>query len=401
MKLILPTKEGGMKVRILFITGIDTTNPTLVGVIKKINGQANAMSSLGHEVVFSYITNTELIFEYPDLSKEKITIGNNSIVSRIKSYKEYMKNTKTNKYDIIFIRITDLNPFLLLALKKIKNNNIKIIFELPTYPADEEAKLLEKKYVLEKQFGKLLLYKFYRLMEGATIPFVKFIADWIVTYSLDKRIYGVDTITIGNGINLKEIKKKTYLSTKENVINIIGVGNLSRWHGFDRVIHGLEKYSNIINNNNVIFNIVGIGSEEHTLKSLTKKLGVSKNVIFHGVKRGKELDELFDKCDFAVSSLGMHRIGLTVGAVLKTREYCARGIPFIYGYIDVDIKNNYPFALKVPADESYININELIDFYNINKQNELTSEIMRDFAKKNFTWEHQMKKVFKEVWKES
>ncbi|MEH7344108.1 glycosyltransferase [Bacillus sp. JJ1532] len=390
-----------MKMRILFITGINITNPTLIGVIKKINGQVNAMRSLGHEVVFSYIINNELIFEYPDLSKEKIAISNNSIVSRIKSYKEFIKNTKTNKYDIIFIRINDLNPFLLLALKKIKNNNIKIIFELPTYPVKEEAKLLEKKYVQEKQFGKLLFYKINRLMEGATIPFVKFVVDWIVTYSLDKRIYGVNTIAIGNGINLKEIKKKTYLSTKENVINVIGVANLSIWHGFDRVIHGLEKDSNIIKSNNVIFNIVGTGSEENTLKSLTMKLGVSKNVIFHGVKRGNELDELFDKCDLAVSSLGMHRIGLTEGAVLKTREYCARGIPFIYGYNDVDIKNNYPFALKVPADESYININDLIDFYNLNKQNELTNEIMRDCAKKNFTWELQMKKVFKEVWKES
>ena len=64
--------------------------------------------------------------------------------------------------------------------------------------------------------------------------------------------------------------------------------------------------------------------------------------------------------------MGIHRIGITGAAsTLKAREYAVRGIPIITSNeIDILSSKKYNFILKVPVDDSAININELVTFYN-------------------------------------
>ena len=56
----------------------------------------------------------------------------------------------------------------------------------------------------------------------------------------------------------------------------------------------------------------------------------------------------------------MHRIGLFEGSTLKTREYCAKGIPFIYGYRERGIKESFPYAFRVSANEEPIDLKKII-----------------------------------------
>lgn len=111
-------------------------------------------------------------------------------------------------------------------------------------------------------------------------------------------------------------------------------------------------------------------------------------IVSPPLKMNEELDELFNEADFAIGSLARHRSGIDKIKTLKNREYAARGIPFAYSETDEDF-DKMPYILKVPADESPIDIHRLIRFY---MELDLSPRKIRDSIK-NLSWKEQMMKV--------
>jgi hypothetical protein len=125
---------------------------------------------------------------------------------------------------------------------------------------------------------------------------------------------------------------------------------------------------------------------------LMEKYDIKDNIIFHGQLFGQQLDEVFNQCQFAIGSLARHRSGITVIKTLKNREYATRGIPFIYSEQDSDF-DNQPYVFQAPADESPVNIQQIIDFVDSFKM--YPEEIRRTVE--HLTWKIQMQKVIQEV----
>ena len=94
----------------------------------------------------------------------------------------------------------------------------------------------------------------------------------------------------------------------------------------------------------------------------------------------------------ASGSLARHRSGITHIKTLKNREYAARGLSFIYSETDSDFENK-PYILKVPADETAIDINSLIHFYE--KQSLSPLEIRESI--RSLSWETQMNKIINSI----
>jgi hypothetical protein len=141
----------------------------------------------------------------------------------------------------------------------------------------------------------------------------------------------------------------------------------------------------------VKFHVVGYffsAEGEAAFKRIISDNHMEDYVILYGKKHGEELDDIFDKCDFGVGSLGRHRVGIDKIKTLKNREYAARGIPFIYSETDSDF-DNMPYVLKVPADESPIDINNIIIFYH---HISLSPELIRASIA-HLSWNHQMEQV--------
>ena len=114
----------------------------------------------------------------------------------------------------------------------------------------------------------------------------------------------------------------------------------------------------------VFFHVVG-GVHPNRMKNvflpIIEKYGLQNKIIFHGQLFGDELTKVFNQCQFAIGSLGRHRSGIIVIKTLKNREYATRGIPFIYSEQDSDF-DHQPYVLKAPADESPVDIRQIIDF---------------------------------------
>ena len=117
-------------------------------------------------------------------------------------------------------------------------------------------------------------------------------------------------------------------------------------------------------------------------KALCEKHDLGEYVIFHGQKTGADLDEVFQNSDIAVGSLGLHRIGLTEGSTLKNREYAVRGLPIVYATYELFLKDS-EYALEVPADDTPVNVRDVIAFWNkVRCINDLHAFIRNDAVQK-------------------
>jgi glycosyltransferase involved in cell wall biosynthesis len=273
-------------------------------------------------------------------------------------------------YDFIYIRrIIPANKGLISLLKTIKINNpeCKIVYELPTYPYDKEHKTTVSKLVLfiDKVFRRQL----------------KKYIDKVVTLSNDDIIFGVSTIKTMNGINCADIQMRTPIISQDR-INLIAVAQFARWHGYDRLIEGLNKYYEKDESSRRLYiHFVGDGPEVNALRQMAHQYNLSEYIIFYGELFGEELTDIFNKADIAVSSLGCHRIGLFLGSFLKSREYLARGIPMISSTkIDV-LPSGFEYCLYIPEDESPVDMQSVLNFYHDLMTKYSVSEMIKDIRK--------------------
>jgi hypothetical protein len=158
---------------------------------------------------------------------------------------------------------------------------------------------------------------------------------------------------------------------------------------------GIGEYKG---NREVVFHVVG-GVDPNRMKlsfvPIIEKYGLQDRIIFHGQLFGDALTNVFNLCQFAIGSLGRHRSGITVIKTLKNREYATRGIPFIYSEQDSDF-DHQPYVLKAPADESPIDIQQIIDFVD---HFQMKPEEIRKTVE-HLTWKIQMQRVLDAVYKE-
>lgn len=359
------------------------------GISKKVLYQVAALRRLEIEVeicceeikynkIFRKIFNKDVILEKSVSNK----------VTKQLLYYKYEKTLKyifENNFDVIYIRyVYFANPCFIKFLKKIKEKNIKVIVEIPTYPYDKELvhkdMIRQIKYFIERKYREKM----------------RNYVDKIITFSNDDEIFGIKTVKISNGIDPNEISiinKKIKRSINE--INFIGVAGIAFWHGFDRFILSIVEYYKNNPKEIVKFHIVGDGNKEtvNALKNLVKENQLEDYVIFYGYKAGKKLDEIYNKSNIGVGSLGAYRKKIYKSSALKSREYCGKGIPFVLGELD-DSFLECKFVYNVLNDNSLFSIKEIIEWY---KNLNMTSEEIRKYAENNLSWDIQMKKVIEGI----
>jgi glycosyltransferase involved in cell wall biosynthesis len=197
-------------------------------------------------------------------------------------------------------------------------------------------------------------------------------------------------ITMGNGFEVSSVRVRTPPPFNQRELSVLSVADVQHWHGIDRIITGIASYSGPVS---ITLHIAGNGAEIPSLKRLVEEKGVRDKVIFHGFVSGTALDTLFDQSHIAAGSLGIHRIGLSEASILKAREYCSRGIPFILACSDPDFPEGFPYVRSVPADETPVSMQDIIHFTDLMYQDKDHAVIMRDHAEKYLDWSVKMKQL--------
>ena len=379
--------------KLLYLVYFDINLPQMAGVKKKILSQLNAFDDLGINSELMYREGNKLLIQKNGKIKKKFEIKKGLSRYKRSIYKVFKMEAISSNYDYVYIRFPNTIDFSVLSLFKCVGKD-KVILEVPTYTIkgefDEQLKDLKNKKLYIEYILKNVLFMTHNLLSRNLNQYV----NRIVTYMPYDSIWGVKTIPIDNGVDVTKYLPLTNKIHDSSTFVLTGVANVSKWHGFDRVIYGIKEYTDDIKNNKkIIFNIVGDGPEISNLKNLVKLNNLENHVIFHGPKFNEQLISIYNKTDVAISSIGMHRIGLIEGSTIKTKEYCSLGLPFVYAYKETKISDTFGYALQVDANENPIDIELLIKFYNNLKINENYEEKMHDFAVENYTWVSQMKRV--------
>jgi len=178
-------------------------------------------------------------------------------------------------------------------------------------------------YLQEKRYGRKVL----RNCKGLIA-----VTKEIKQIELKKINYNIPAAVITNGIEVNTISFTGFKKFNEKNLDIVFLStSASPWQGFDRILKSLDDYRG-----DVKITLHIIGHVDHNI--LPNSCSHLSNIKFHGIKIGSELDNLMGNMHVAIGTLGLFRKNMQEACTLKTREYTARGIPFILAYKDPDLE---------------------------------------------------------------
>lgn len=346
------------------------TNIEYIGIRKKVIAQIKVFEKNFERVYYTcYSGHIMYLFYKGDIVEKELGITKEGCNEVILKWLIKYKIRRT------YIRYAFADKWFIGLLKKQKENNIKSIIEIPTYPYDGEG--ITGIIKLEDSH--------YRLQMRDHI-------EKIATNTDDDHVFGISCIRLVNGVNIDENPLRIKRNDKTKIV-LIGVSALAKWQGYERIITGVHDYYRMGGKIKIYFKIIGTGPEKDNYCMLVKKYHLEEYVEFLGRLDGECLNEQYNLSDLAVSSLGRYKSLIQDISPIKAAEYCARGIPFICGYHDMRFNGSERFILNVPNNSEPINMNRVVEFYDNMAVQKDYQEEMRNYAVNNLSWDVVMKEI--------
>lgn len=363
------------------------------GISKKICMQASALSSndkkckllcLGEAGILQNDFHNSIDFGIKLLTEYST---NNKLLSEAGQIRDLLNSAQTimknDNFDLLYIRHM-LPCFKLINLLHIaKKNGLKIAYEIPTFPYYKEQINISKNKL--RTTIKLSLETFFW-------PLIYFCIDKLVVIRCNsKSLHLKKMLDINNGfsgsVNKKIIRDITSL-------NLIGVGTIYPYHGYERILESMKNTNCKINNKiDIKFHIVGESDEILRLKEYCTINNLTDNVKFYGKKTGSDLEEIYYKCNFGVGTLSLGLRGADIDTAIKNIEYLSYYIPVISSGKVFDIPEELGL-IYYQAESSKIDFNLIYEhmkkFYSDDNCFEKIDNII-----KRFEWENIMNNV---VW---
>lgn len=343
--------------KILYLAFVDFKDMAY-GPAKKILSACDALRSMGHEVVLVGRNGNKTISvevqKEDELGKHRqFNIGKfQTLLDKSAQIRDVCNFLDNKKFDICYIRYDLCTMEFIKLLRILKKSVNAIVLEVATYPYDKEYSGLVGKARLKYDafWGKYLSKYVNRVISFYPVPSNSF--------------FGVQVKTVPNGFDFEKVHMISS-DVVPNDIDIAAISTMRNWHAYERIIQGFSDYYNggKTVKRKVYLHLVGKGPDENKYRELVHKSSLDDYVIFHGPMSGEKLDNLLEKCEIGLDSLGRHRTGISVLSSLKSREYGAKGLPIINSCkIDV-LDDDFPYLLRVPGDESNICVQDIIKFY--------------------------------------
>ncbi len=334
--------------RLLYLSTWDFSNEEADGVCKKIKSHIKSFEDKHIQVDYVYIRDNMVYFREDGQDRCLFRVGS---VKKTVAYIGLYRYLKYKRYDWVYNRYGVMDSFYYRVLKRLYKNGAKILIEIPTYPYIDEQ-------------PKTLLYRIMYLWERVYLGKLKKIVERIVTYSLEEEIWEIRTIRTMNGIDVSNADFTRCQKIENDTVDLLVVALMQVYHGYERLLYGLKTYYQKGGNRKVVCHMVGGGPEKNTYEKIVKENNLDKYVIFYGMKSGKELDEIYKVADIGVCALGGYKTGLYRSSELKTREYLIKGVPILTGMeLDVFEVINKQYFLQFPNDETEIDIEKVVEFY--------------------------------------
>ena len=359
-----------------------------IGITKKIKSQIKAMRDMGLIVYYtSYVdggavvvdNNDKIVFRKEYALPFKKYQRYNRRFLLIKTVREYLSSCEIH-FDLGYLRWHTFDRTYLRMLDLLKKNGAINIIEAHAWTPN--------------MIGKTLIAKYQIAMDNKYSRQAKNYVSLVAGMSEYDNIWGIKTVKIDNAIDLSVISPRIW-NKDDSKIRIISVSNEYPYHGYDRLLKGVKNYYTSGGKRKIEIHFVGVFLE--STKKLTEDLGLNDIVYFHGKQFGEALDELYNNADLGIGALAHHRVGMFAGSSLKTKEYFAKGLPFIYGWKEPAFDETYPYAHRIELCETPIDMNDIIKFFDSIKNDSEMLEKMRRFAEEHYSWRKELTKVFEAI----
>ena len=345
------------------------------GVEKKIRGFCNAAEHAGY--------NVELFIE----PTSGVSANRRMIRKMISSDAKYIVMRSPTRNSIFFI----------WCFMRLRLQGKKLIIDQPS-PASTYIK--EVNYQARSFFNKLAK----KCLTYIGCPFTFLLANRVIEYGRESAYFrffsGKRELVIGNGVDTGRLplRKKEYPDGTEQ-LSMIGVGaSIESWHGFDRVVRAMGEWKKRGNKPHVTLDLVGNPDTLHVgdIKTIIKNYGLEEDVRFLGLQPADVLDKMYDRETLAISSLANFRRGLYSASVLKAREYCLAGIPFVSADDDPDFPAETPFRFAIPNDDS---IDAILDVFRTfaDRRKQFSDEDIRQYAIDHLSFDSKFKEIIKDL----
>ncbi|MEA5013571.1 MAG: glycosyltransferase [Candidatus Limiplasma sp.] len=294
------------------------------------------------------------------------------------------KVLENRKVDLLYWRYMPTFGNAPRTMRAFKAQGGKLVMEFPTFPREEEnRRSLLRRPVFA--YADRILSKLSPLVDLYTA----------IGQPCGGEIDGRPAMDIVNGVDVEGLPLHAP-NPGEEAVHLLALASMAGWHGYDRILRSMAAHQGP---EKVYLHLVG-GDGDGSLaawKGLAGELGLEERALFHGPLYGPELDARVADCDVGIGSLGMFRFGLQNGMTLKLREYMARGLPFVYAVDDPAIPDNPRFCLRVPNEESPIDLGEIVAFALEAKRDEGAPGLMREHARRHMSWQSVMGGVLERV----
>jgi glycosyltransferase involved in cell wall biosynthesis len=371
--------------RVLFFTKMDFALEGMSGIRQKIRAQVGAFREMGHE--------TDLLFREGNAFKAETHHGETLSMPLPKGpgklavyYRHMPERLGLAGYDAVFFRHHLATPPLLGFLKRYKRTNPRglAFMEFPTFPYVHE-------YV--RPADRLKVW----IDQWCARAFRRYV-DYAVTVTPETSIYGMPVLVMGNGIPVADIPFRPEPAPFGDELRLLGLANLQDWHGFDRLVEGMARYraNAAAGAPRIVLDVAGQGDELPRLQALVERHGLLDTVRFHGYRTGAALEGLVQNAHLGISTLALHRKQMEWASDLKSRAYCARGLPFVQAFRDEAFpEEKFPFVLRLPADDSPVDIERLLRFYrDLRAEHPQFPLDMRRYAEQHLTWRAVMAPIW-------
>ena len=304
--------------------------------------------------VANKILGTLNAFRLSDFKEEWI-----NIVPQVGFLPKFVQAIDESQADVILVRsLCQFNFYLIPAFIRAKRKGIKIILDVPTPNTTAIRELANAKSSIFRKL-KDLTY----LVASGPVPY--WFVSGVLQYATESPWFLLGnrskTKLVGNGIKVSALPIRSQVPKfTGDRLDLICVASLNYWHGIDRLISAIS----ILNSDNqklkIYLKIVGKGAVFNQLKAQVEELNLSEYIDFLGFLKGEELYSQYSTAHLAVGSLALFRKLLSTASELKSREYCAVGIPFIAVGEDPDFGKVAKFRIQLSNEES---IEDLIQFF--------------------------------------
>ena len=359
-------------------------NP-IAGIERSVRGKAEAWSGLNAGV--------DVVVLNPDVEKQDGVVRLVRIDASANRFLRY-RQTVMARYDIIE-RSFDFDAYDLVFLR---------------YPcADSSGLALMRKYPIVLEYHSAMLAEMMSHLESSISVPVRVVkhlrvllerrhgpeilqhargiigvTDEICRMELERTGANVPALTVPNGINVDSIPATGFKPFDGSHLHVGFVASLlNPWHGLDRVTRGLASYSGGVR---ITLHLIG----EIPRDQVPDLSACNVETRFYSTLKGDDLNDVLARMNVAISSLALYRKSLHEACDLKSREYTARGLPFVIGYTDPDLQSiddADQFALQVNNTDDAIDIEAVIAFAEaVGKQAGDLSESMRSSARSVMDW---------------